>query len=798
MADLNQMFAGPTPEMFAKPVAEPDAEVVEPTPAYDDDELLELWKEIRQECMGDRWMWERQWYRNIMYVLGRQWIEYYAGKGGWRDKRMAQWIPRPVTNKCKTGVTTLRAMFTSIKLGVNVRPNGAQQENVSAAAVADELAPVIHEEHDMDQIISEFDFWLIVTGNAFLHTFVDYDLKYGETIISAEQCVSCGNVYPSSELAGAQPVCPDCGGNEFETATDPTTGEPIQDRKPKGKPITIPLSPLEVAFPNSYARFSDLPYVVRLRWKTKHYFENHPVLKDMVKDIAWSKSPQDQSLQLFKSLASHNDLGVSSTYMYGGGGSNEQMDGVPEYEIWYKPCDKYPQGLVFRIVGDGEGKVVHLEDQEGLPGPLPYKDADGNPLFTFCHAGYEHVGGRILASGALDVMIGKQDQLNQLDSNILLSYFRMANPVWLEPKGMEIEKLTGMPGLVVKYNALVGNGAKPERLAGLDVPASAFKLREQYLADIEELMGTFDIIKGQKPTGVEAFSALQLLVERSQSRFSSVFTSRGNAYKNWFKFALELEREFGQEDRIKATFTPARKWSFQNFKRSQLQGSVSIIVEDGSNVPKTALGMRAAVEHASQLGMLNMQDPDQQYEGLKLFGLTRMIPTLDIHIQAALSKQQAFEQWLGDDQAQQASMQAAEQAIGQYEQELAAMPTPEAQIDPATGMAAPLPPMPPAPSILASTPLKWLPWYSPSIHRSQFMLWANSDRMAEMLKQNPMTEQLLATHLQEIDAALATEQIQLQQAQMGPSAPAGAGAAMSNSNANSAPGGNKPQPAQGV
>ena len=123
------------------------------------------------------------------------------------------------------------------------------------------------------------------------------------------------------------------------------------------------------------------------------------------------------------------------------------------------------------------------------------------------------------------------------------------------------------------------------------------------------------------------------------------------------------------------------------------------------------------------------------------------------------------------------------------------MPPPAEEIDPATG--APLPPaIPPAPSVLASTPLKWLPWYSPSIHRSQFMLWANSDRMHEMLKVNPLTEQLLTQHLAEIDAALAQEQMALAMAQQGP--PAGAGAAMSNSNANSAPGGNKPQPAQGV
>src|SRR3990167_7896188 len=162
MPDMNTLFGpgGPTPEMFAKPPVEAtELEVKAPVGPYTDDELLELWKEIRPACFGNRWVWERQWYRNIMYVLGRQWIEYQSRYGGWRDKRMAAWIPLPVTNKCKETVQAIRAMFTSIKLGVNVRPNGAEPENVSTAATSDELAPVLHEDHDMDQVINEFDFW---------------------------------------------------------------------------------------------------------------------------------------------------------------------------------------------------------------------------------------------------------------------------------------------------------------------------------------------------------------------------------------------------------------------------------------------------------------------------------------------------------------------------------------------------------------------------------------------------------------------------------------------------------------
>ena len=515
-----------------------------PLGTYEDEEILDLWERFRKESLEDRWVFERQWHRNILYVLGRQWIEYFARQGGWKDKRMAPWMPRPVTNKCKETLQAIRAMFASIKLGTNVRPNGQEPKDVSAAKTADELAPVLFDDHNMDDVLNEGDFWLIVTGNTFLHTFLDYDIKHGTLAVRQVQCTACGEQMDETVNA-----CPSCQGVAFMPAMDEMTGEQTVALKPKGKPVTTPLSPLEVAFPNTYARFADIPYIIRLRWRTKSWFENHPVLKSMVSEIAWQKSPSNQSLQLFKSLASHNDLGVAPAYLADGlATQNDHDEGIAEYEVWLKPCEAYPKGFVFRIAGDKDPKVEHLEESEGLPGEFPYQDADGRPIFTFAHAGYEHVGGRILASGPIDVIIQKQDQLNQLDAMTQLTIQRMANPVWLEPKGAEIERLTGMPGLVIKWNPLtVGGNAKPERIEGVGPPAALFQIRAQYEKDIEELAGTFDIVKGAKPTGVEAFSALQLLVERSQARFASVFTSRGKMHRDWFKFAIELEREFGPD-----------------------------------------------------------------------------------------------------------------------------------------------------------------------------------------------------------------------------------------------------------
>lgn len=793
-SDINTPFTSTLrPGPGVEEPVEPDQEPAD----YSDEELLELWKDIRTEALSNRWMFERQWQRNIWYVLGRQWIEYLSRYGGWRDKRIAQWIPRPVTNKCKETVQAIRAMFTSIQLGVNVRPNGGSPENVSAAATADALAPVLHERHHMNAVQNEFDFWLIATGNAFIHTFVDYDIKNGVITIQQEQCQGCGKVYGSDQLAGAQPECPECHGTAFAPAMDELTGAPIPPvTKMKGKPTTMVLSPLELAFPNTYPRFEELPYVVRMRWRTKRWVTNQPDLAaslDLEK-IVWQKSPTDQSLKIFTNLSKYTDLGLSPTYSASSeGGVSQEEDGIVEYEVWMKPTAKYPGGLVFRVLGDGPSpSIVHLEATEQIPGPLPYKTFDGTPLFTFAHAGFEHVGGRVLASGPLDVIIQKQDQLNQLDSMILLIIQRMSNPVWLEPKGAEIQRLTGMPGLVIKWNPLtVGGQAKPERIAGVPVDAALFAIREQYLKDIEELAGTYDVIKGSKPSGVEATSALQLLVERSQARFSSVFQARGDVYKNWFSFAIELEREFGPDEVTKPTLAPGRGWTFESFKRSQLAGSYSIIVEDGTAAPKTTLGIRAAIDHAAQLEMLNLTDPDVQYEALKQFGLTRMIPSLDIQVQSALQTQNAFQDFIADPKKVALMTQVLTVYQGMLQQQQQQLAVGQEQMA-ATGRVV-QPPQPP-PSPLIGTPFEWLPWFNPIIHRQEFVKWANSDRVRDMLKQpgtGLMVKTLMTLHLQEMDAKLA--EIQAAQAaaqagpqqQEGPQNQQGAGRAMRNSNQNS-------------
>lgn len=771
--------------MFLERPVEEEKEIDSP---YNDADLLTLFKRYKKEAFENRWIWERGWMRNIHYVNNRHWIEYVRRTNEWRDVRLAKWFPKPVTNKLGEGVQALRAMFCSVNIGVNVRPNGSDPKNVAVAAIADEMGPLLHEEHDMDSVMNEADFWFIVTGNVFLHTYLERDVKHGVTVVPFEQCVQCGEINSVDVIVEAGNVCP-CGSTEFVPAVSPETGEPMEKRIPNGKGVTQALSPFELAFNNSYARFSDVPYVIRLRWRTKDYYENHPTLKSQVKDVKWAKAPSEQALQLFRSLPHHNDMGIAP-FLGSTASANTEEEGAAEYELWVRPCDEYPEGLVMRVLGDSNPLVLHLEDDEAIPGPLPYVDAKGVPVFPFTHAPFEQRGGRVYGTSPLDGVVQKQNQLNQLDAFVLMIINRMSNPLWLVPKGAEIEKFTGEPGLVVKWNPLtVGQtNAKPERIDGLGPNAALFQIRDQYLQDIEEGLGTFDVLKGSKPAGVEAFSALQLMVERGQSRFASSFKARGTLYKDWFKVALELEREFGPEERTRTVMSPAQTWTFQQFKNAQLQGCFDVVVEDGSQTPKTSLGLRAAVEHLNSLGFIDPNDPDQKYKVFQLFGQPKLSPSLDIHMQAALRKQQAFEEWAQSPEKQQLSMQLAMQDQQAYEAQLATIQPEPAKIDPATGVdvAAPVEQaLPPPPSVTKHTPLAWKPWYNAPIHKQEFLKWMNSDRMIELMGENPALEQVATVALQEIDMAIMEEQARMAPPPKPGGGGIGAGQAMSNSNAES-------------
>lgn len=706
-------------------------------------EMLLFYKAAKEECLEGRVMQERLWWRNLMYLLGRQWIYWDRRRGQWMDKRMAKWVPRPVTNKVAEVTESLIALFSSIRLETTARPVGGDVHNVATAETVDRLQPFVHEDHAMDHVMTEHDFWLVVTGNAYLHTFYDSNPQWGTVCATFAICQNCSKSHPP-QLAKIG-VCPSCGGPLSQQEVD----------LPVGKGRTVARSPFEVATPISNAEFEDSPILLSMTWMPKRSLYNTYGKKtiDGMK-LTFGRSPVERSMQLLRALATQTD--VTSKSMSNEGASDTDAVGTTQFDLWAKPCEDYAEGLLIRILGDGDNHMMMEAPDQTLPGPLPYDTRQGEKLMPWIHTAFKPIGGKSHASGPLDLICQKNDQLNRLDSLAELIISRAANPVWLEPKGAEVKSFTGEPGLVIKYNPLASGGAKPERMEGLNIQGSIFKLREQIITDIAEATGTFDMLRGAKPGGVSAFSAMQLLVERGQARFATVFSARGQTYRTWLSLALELERQFGPTKRTFAVMSPNRGWTFQHFMNADLQGAVEIIVEDGSQAPKTNLGKRAAIEQAKNLGFIDPADIEQRYTILRALGLNELMPTLDFHVKAALQEQDAFEQW-----AQNPNNLAA--YVGQMQQFLMSLQsfatTTQEMTVAGQEQTQAVPEMP------ELTPFQAKEYHDGRIHIAEHIKWANSDSARTLFKKAPQLEIAFIRHLELHDILDATRIMRQQLAQ---------------------------------
>jgi hypothetical protein len=85
----------------------------------------------------------------------------------------------------------------------------------------------------MDDVMNEADFWFVVTGNVFLHTYLERDVKHGATSVPIEQCTGwcrCISRTRSRRRVSGVRAAGRPGG-AFAPALDEETGEPKIEKR---------------------------------------------------------------------------------------------------------------------------------------------------------------------------------------------------------------------------------------------------------------------------------------------------------------------------------------------------------------------------------------------------------------------------------------------------------------------------------------------------------------------------------------------------------------------------------------
>lgn len=241
------------------------------------------WEDRLTKAKSARSDFERQWYTNIAYFRGRQWVMWNASRTPVNLGQMIE--PAPDSNRTRLVVNVIRRIIRKELARINketirgfTTPNTSDNADIAATRAADKLVEYLTDVCDVATQMKRADFWMLLCGTAFLKDTYD----------------------PTFEVGGAL-----------------------------GGPVVECVSPFHLFVPNL-----DEPDIERQPW----------VMHVVVRDPTEIENEYGVKIQESSTLASST---VESQLLTVMGMTKQQAKqrGVEVKEVWVKPNAEYPEGL---------------------------------------------------------------------------------------------------------------------------------------------------------------------------------------------------------------------------------------------------------------------------------------------------------------------------------------------------------------------------------------------------------------------------------------------------------------------
>jgi hypothetical protein len=139
----------------------------------DDEEIIRDVNEAFDKYKHGRANFERNWYRNMLFRHGIQWITMDETSNAFRKRRLPSWVPTPVTNKFAATGERIACVLSRVEPNWNFTPASDSELDIITAENCDDLEPVICEENKIEQIRGKISKWVTYTGNAFVMSGVE-------------------------------------------------------------------------------------------------------------------------------------------------------------------------------------------------------------------------------------------------------------------------------------------------------------------------------------------------------------------------------------------------------------------------------------------------------------------------------------------------------------------------------------------------------------------------------------------------------------------------------------------------
>lgn len=556
------------------------------------------------------------WERNHLFLDGLQWLTFEGSRaqgGTWSEFKplpQNEFIPRPVTNYIFDSYQTLKGYLLKNKPRITVRPNTQTYKDKTAATIAELVSETNWERLKEAQNYEYAASCLITYGTVFKKSYWDSSVASKVSVPRMEQVPATdpNTGMPTGEMSEVQ-------------ATDPETGQPLYDEMPLGDVNTAVVEPYRIALDPVAVNLHEARWIMEfsirpLSWIVENYKkeeEGYTGLADTVKEEKALPNSLSRFFQLRTSSGVKGMVARSSN-----SGNSDMIDNAAVVKEYYeRPSAKHPMGRTI-VIANGVTLYVGASLSSGE------EQGDWHP-YSECR--WEPVPGRFWAKSPCDDACEIQKRINSIDSVIMLVRKTMAIPQKLELEGQVINgQWTGQPGLRVKYRA-GPNGEMPQTLQAAGVDPQVWKEREQAVQDLKNIMGAPDILKGDRPPGVTAASALALLFEVGTGKLFPILDRWKMYTESDQKKQLKLVAKKYREPRPEfirslvaknSELTPA---TIQKFVGEDLHDNCNVLIEASSAIPRLKAAEQALLMEIQQQGVLDLTNPQNREEYLNRLGL---------------------------------------------------------------------------------------------------------------------------------------------------------------------------------
>lgn len=562
-----------------------------------DEELKKLVDDTYNSYKQGRAPFERQWYRNILFLIGNQWITWDVVENRWRARRLAAFVPTPVTNKFASSGMRLVSVLSRVEPNWEFVPASDSPEDIAASEKCELAEQVICEENHIEEIRQKVASWLTYTGNCYLLSGVEPIMGYSP---EAQQAVDMAQEADPEVRQLIQEVAPEMEAIDYKLFTDV-------------------LTPFEVYIDQTLEDFDAQQKVLVVNRRSPEYVHN-----------LWGvKVETDEEIKFnYQETLGYVCSDPSVTNFLAGA---HKVKRVTVKRLYMKPTRAYPKGLYVVKAGD---KIVEKGDLPMSKGNKPY--------IPIARMKFDAVPGAAFGRTPLDDIVHKQKQRNKIESMIELIALRMSSPIWLLPEGTIVHNFSGAPGSIIKYSSVGDRGQKPDRIPGEQIPTSIVQFLSMIDADIEDLVSTFEALKGQSPYSGAPGVVIEQLIEQGLTRFGPSLRNIAEGYRKWMIHQIELFRQYGIVERTIAREGISQKWDIDKFKGSDILGAVDVRVQSDSTIPRSSQVEVAKVIEAVNAQLIDITDPSVRLKILQKLKIQDLMDDVNSDVVAAVKEHDEF------------------------------------------------------------------------------------------------------------------------------------------------------------